>query len=438
MELLDLPPEIFQKVIESYVHTVGVCKAWKRRKVCKTFAAFISEECLGRQSMTAYSDPRAKKLVAQNLGLFLQYRFKVSHGAPALLTTLIRNVVYQFMTATSQSTQTVRAAYTEKACNAIKGCCSIWSAVHLATSPYSLACTMVSNERVEAHCLVIAVWMKDLELVTHYLSHGVSIWDKPGVFLSPIAVAAQIRANDVVSQLLEHARSLLTNTAKAKLNRALDDATWAAVASRHWDTATVLIDWWFQHCRKPQPPTIVAWVSKAISAHATDFLHELLEQNLSLATKSLLIKRLYGPEVESWGDGAQELLIEASIGRNLMDLRGGYHRKRPRSFSGSLLALAARKCDIKIAKKCLEWGMSSNGLRSVSDRFEHPLVGAVARSDKAMVKLLLAHDADPEPAHNHIVRFGLRRKSRGKISKKIAKLIQKAVDRKKANAITDA
>jgi len=55
-----------------------------------------------------------------------------------------------------------------------------------------------------------------------------------------------------------------------------------------------------------------------------------------------------------------------------------------------------------------------------------------------MVKLLLAHGADPEPAHNHIVRFGLRRKSRGKISKKIAKLIQKAVDRKKSNAITDA
>jgi len=34
MELLDLPPELFQKIIASYVHTVGICKAWERRKVC--------------------------------------------------------------------------------------------------------------------------------------------------------------------------------------------------------------------------------------------------------------------------------------------------------------------------------------------------------------------------------------------------------------------
>ncbi|KAI4919510.1 hypothetical protein J4E90_001645 [Alternaria incomplexa] len=272
MELLDLPPEIFEKVIESYVHTVGVCKAWKRRKVCKTFAAFISEEY----------------------------------------------------------------------------------------------------------------------------------------------------------------------TAKTKLNKALDEVTWAAVASWHWDTAIVLIDWWFQHCRKPQPPTIVAWANQAVGAQATDFLHRLLDHKLSLATRNLLIKRLYGPNLYPSGIDNQDSFIEASIGRNLMDLRGAYICGRPGEFSASLLALAARKGDIKIAKKCLEWGMSSNGLRSYTDRFEHPLVNAVARSDKAMVKLLLAHDADPEPAHDHIVRFGRKREGRGKISKKIAKRIQKAVDRKKAKAITGA
>ena len=388
--------------------------------------------------MAAYSDRRARILIDQNLGLFLEYRCKVSHGAPALLTTLVRNVVDQFMTATSQSAETVRAAYTEKACNAIKDCCSDWSAVHLATSPSSFARATVSNERVEAHCLVIAVWMKDLELVTYCLSAGVSIWDKSGVFFAPIVVAAKIEANHVISQLLQHAKSLLTNTAKAKLNRALDDATWIAVASRRWGTAIMLIDWWFQHCRKPQPSTIVAWANKVVSAHATDFLHRLLDRKLSLATRKLLIKRLYGPELYPGGTHNQDLDIEASIGRNLMDLRGAYILGRPGIFSGSLLALAVRNGDISTTKRCLEWGMSSNGLRSYTGRFEHPLVNAVARSDKIMVKLLLAHDADPEPAHDHIVRFGRKREGRSKISKKIAKWVQKAVDRKKAKDLTGA
>jgi len=37
MDLLDLPPEIFQKIIASYVHKVGVSEAWERREVCSEY-----------------------------------------------------------------------------------------------------------------------------------------------------------------------------------------------------------------------------------------------------------------------------------------------------------------------------------------------------------------------------------------------------------------
>ena len=37
MDLLDLPPEIFQKIVASYVHKVGVSEAWERREVCSEY-----------------------------------------------------------------------------------------------------------------------------------------------------------------------------------------------------------------------------------------------------------------------------------------------------------------------------------------------------------------------------------------------------------------
>jgi hypothetical protein len=71
----------------------------------ETFAAFISEECFGRQPMTKYAHPAANDLFLQHLSLFLEYRCKNLYGAPALLPNLVRNVVEDFMTAANQTSE---------------------------------------------------------------------------------------------------------------------------------------------------------------------------------------------------------------------------------------------------------------------------------------------------------------------------------------------
>jgi len=48
MDLLDLPPEIFQKIIASYVHKAGVNEAWERRDVCSECHLVISQHKLIR------------------------------------------------------------------------------------------------------------------------------------------------------------------------------------------------------------------------------------------------------------------------------------------------------------------------------------------------------------------------------------------------------
>lgn len=242
------------------------------------------------------------------------------------------------------------------------------------------------------------------------------------------------QAVDILSQLLKHAKSGLTKTAKTKSNKDISRITESAIIARRWDTASTLIDWWFKHCRKPPPQKIVSWAKAAVNSRAMNFLHRLLDQNLTLATKNLLVERLYSAYYHC-GDARVDLLVGALIDRNILSIGGFYHPKRPGVFYGSLLQLAAQKGNTRIAKRCLESGVSSNGSRNDYGRIEYPIVTAVARRDKAMVKLLLAHDADPGPAHDHIMQPHHR--DTGKIFKRIEKLVQKAVDRKSSEVVTD-
>jgi len=72
------------------------------------------------------------------------------------------------MTATGQSSEIVRTAYTEQVCNAIKDCSH--NAFRRATDH-----RLKKIDPVEAHCLVIAVSMRDKGLINHYLSRDLPL-----------------------------------------------------------------------------------------------------------------------------------------------------------------------------------------------------------------------------------------------------------------------
>ncbi|KAI4714890.1 hypothetical protein J4E89_000573 [Alternaria sp. Ai002NY15] len=399
MDLLDLPPEIFQKIIASYVHKVGVSEAWERRDVCRTFAAFISEECFGRQSMIRYAQSAAKRFFLQHVKLFLTYRCKSLYGAPTLLPSLVRNVVEHFMTTTSQTSETVREAYTDRVCDAIVNHLPEGLLFRLATKPTLLKCKKVASDPVENYCLTIAILMKDKELVSHYLSQGVSVWNRTEVYEIPLKVAAQYGSIEFVAQLLENAKSSLMKSAKAKPMMHLSNIIDRTIRSGHWNVAIIVIDWWFQHLRKPPPHSIVDWVIAAASAPRTEFLHRILDHDHTPAAKAKLVGGLYNYHT-TWGVGRMNRFARALISRNILDPSKFYSHVL--SLSGSLLALAVEKDDFKLATKYLKLDLSPNGLRNPEGNLEYPLVRAVKRCDETMVRLLLDHDADPEPAQRWI------------------------------------
>ncbi|KAF2032437.1 hypothetical protein EK21DRAFT_110110 [Setomelanomma holmii] len=67
MPLLDLPPEIFQRVIAIYVHIVGIRKAARIRTVCRTFTCFINEEFFARQPASKFIARVPKELLGKTI-----------------------------------------------------------------------------------------------------------------------------------------------------------------------------------------------------------------------------------------------------------------------------------------------------------------------------------------------------------------------------------
>ncbi|KAI4937083.1 uncharacterized protein J4E92_001810 [Alternaria infectoria] len=393
MELLDLPPELFQKIIASYVHTVGICKAWERRKVCKTFAAFISAECFGRQPMNKYVHPPAKKLFLQHLGLYLGYRMEAANGAPTLLPTLIRRVIDQFMTVTNQTSDVVRASYTQQACDAIKYCSP--NAYAHATAPTVLTCKNVANDPLDTCCLVVATAMKDNQLVDYYLSRGVSVWSMTRAFHQPIAVAAMVGSVELVSQFLEHAESDLSKSSTAKAKGILGKCVFSATTeTKDWEVAIVLADWWYRHLPRPKPERILQWIYQAVESRAAEFLHWILDHGITLTMEADLVRRVY--QTYCGGAESTDLLAGALIDRGILNMSEFHHDAR--DFSGSLLALAVKRSNIPLARRYLDSGLSRNGLRNREGKYEFPLIRAVEKADDDMVRLLLEYGTNPYPA----------------------------------------
>jgi hypothetical protein len=275
--------------------------------------------------------------------------------------------------------------------------------------------------------------MKDKQLVTHYLSHGASVWKPTAVFRSPLIFVVMLPAVEFLPQLLKHAKNDLRSTKEVKPARILYDAIYLATTSENWETAITLIDWWYQHYRKPQPEQVATWVEEAVRAHATKFLHRVLDQDLTAATTNLLVEHLFKSGCIS-RTGSQEFLAEAMIDRKLLDVSQFYTYRRT-LFSVSLLTLAVKSADIQLARLCLKTGMSADGLRDTDGKLENPIVAAVFEHREAMVELLLDHGANPTPAQSLVFRGTLY--PRKEIINRIKTLIRKAVESRSSEAITD-
>ncbi|CAN9174270.1 unnamed protein product [Alternaria alternata] len=81
MRLLDLPPEIFQRITHILVKKHGIAEAWKVRGTSKAFQTYITYEVLATPSLYAYNKTRAGREILQHkLADFLYTRSTKLNG----------------------------------------------------------------------------------------------------------------------------------------------------------------------------------------------------------------------------------------------------------------------------------------------------------------------------------------------------------------------
>ncbi|KAJ4360814.1 uncharacterized protein N0V89_001381 [Didymosphaeria variabile] len=95
-DLLDLPPEVFQRVVHELVSDVGVVEAWKLRGVCRTFAAEIHHDIFAHQPkeilLASMDTSEHMKIFQNNLTVYLRNRLNKRLDANGMLVSKIQEL----------------------------------------------------------------------------------------------------------------------------------------------------------------------------------------------------------------------------------------------------------------------------------------------------------------------------------------------------------
>lgn len=180
MELLDLPPEIFERVIGHFVTDIGVRKAWKRRMVCKTYAAYIQTEITSNQPAPALRKTNNRTLIGELLPEILERRIVKLNGIPDVLPKLIVKIAGRLAAARNTSTAANRNAL-------LKEVCVVFGAhpdtiFRLAFQPTKEQMASFAQASGDEEALAIAIGMRKHPLISHLISSGISVWSKSLLF----------------------------------------------------------------------------------------------------------------------------------------------------------------------------------------------------------------------------------------------------------------
>ncbi|ORY02269.1 hypothetical protein BCR34DRAFT_605619 [Clohesyomyces aquaticus] len=275
MPLLDLPPEVFQRIISEYVTEEGVSESWKRKVVCKTFSVFIEEEVLGRQSPQAFIRGAEKSILNRHIDRYLVHRYMALYGAPDLLPALMRSSVDIFMEITGSTSNDQRLQFATEIAKALTTHCK--SLNYLATKAKPKRIAEFAQDKKEANALGVAIAMQDKHLICLVLGRNPCIWSRTHTFGHPLELVLRIGNKDIVWIMLYFAETNpLSNSAK-DITQALSVSIRLALETRGFEIAISLLRWHFRHIGRPFKNYGGYWLRWAIESGAMDFIKQLLE-----------------------------------------------------------------------------------------------------------------------------------------------------------------
>ncbi|KAL1600543.1 hypothetical protein SLS60_006929 [Paraconiothyrium brasiliense] len=119
MKLLDLPPEMFQRIVHVLVQQTEPQGAWKLRGVCRTFAAEIEYDIFAMQTQDAFASDPSRLFMRKHLWRYLFYRTKSILDADATVPDIINATISYLQGYGSEGSNQTSDQLREALCKAV-------------------------------------------------------------------------------------------------------------------------------------------------------------------------------------------------------------------------------------------------------------------------------------------------------------------------------
>ncbi|KAF2249501.1 hypothetical protein BU26DRAFT_551198 [Trematosphaeria pertusa] len=392
MLLLDSPPEIFQGIVHALVSQAGVSEAWKLRGVCRTFAAEIKHDIFANQPKDAFRDSRSRRVLAEELPLYLSNRTKKLLDAENALPEKVKGMVGNLTNILDVGDQadSQKQHYTETLCKAVLrewGFSAVFAIIGMDGDndrSLSLGISLQRDLDFEEDIAAFAA-IGEHDIVRRLLPRFTQTSESP-TFGNPLANAALMGHGNVItviSDYLQRAKKETTSNYAFLLDRFWDGKLAyiinTTIKSGRTDILDQLLAMYKTHHGHPDKSFYNRWLRTAVDSGNAQFVDRILR--ITIRSKPKVLVKTFEAACE---------LKNADVVAMLL----GTSRMHPDQafLLFSPLAAAIRLGDESVVTTVLDAGANVNGV-SFEGKHYPALQVAVDLNEASIVKIMLDRGA---------------------------------------------
>ena len=410
MLLLDLPLELFFRVVVHPVTNLGIAEAWEYRRVCRKFASrkesrinrinsfagtfkrAIEFESLANQPTIAFlgqDRSGARRILRKYNGLYLSYRVKVENGAYNFLPRLIKGACDEASLGLDcdeqvllKSTRALCDAVIERFPDRING---LLERESLNQSWIRFLRPRFRKDEPKARVAAAAAF-GNLQVLRTALRHRDHVWNMSYIFGYPIALAAAGGHFEVVRAIVKQFEKTHRCMTAGKWTDQFSEAIENAFQYNHQDIVLLLLRILDEYGPSIKKPDISSWSEHARHTGNVEVIDQVrrLRQNYHLGS----LRR----EDVMFEDAcaAKDLeIVRRFIDEGRLSLNCIFSTEKP--FTP--IQLAARSRSANAVRLLLEMGSDPD---AGFEESPPALKLAVDNSNHDMVRTLLQHGARPK------------------------------------------
>ncbi|KAH6633739.1 hypothetical protein C7974DRAFT_453282 [Boeremia exigua] len=392
MLLLDLPPEVFARVVTHLVTGAGIIVAWKHRRVCRTFRRAIEFETLANQPIRAFlktKEASARSILKQNAALYISYRLTVEKNAYTFLPRLMGKICNIVCAPLPANAYAARRQHARTLCRLLvkEGGSDVQHLLVVKSPELSSKFTHVIPKYTHtkpSNIVAAAAAIGSLAALRTALAGNLNrMFDTSPLFGCPLAAAAAHNHFPIVAAAVKHLEAQHPRKPVAYYEWHIGHAATAALDHGHAPIALLLLDVLHAYGLSVSRDAWEHWMARALRARDAALVHRV--QALMHSSRRAAMNAF--TEACAAGDvGAVRMFVHEGF----VSVHSSW------SYSHGLTplqaAVASKKVDVVDA--VLQLGADPNG-GAMDDSQRRPLWMAVESNAEAVVQILLRYGADP-------------------------------------------